>query len=112
MAVYLDTSALLKLYVEEDDHERVVEAVVAAEVATSTVTYTEARAGLSRRLREGDFTDEQYRLLVATLDEDWITFDRLVVSNLVAYHAGQLAERYALRGYDAIHLASAMHLAQ
>ena len=59
MVVYLDTSAPLKLYVEEEGRELVREAVGAAEVAaTSTVAYAEARVGLARRLREEDFTDK------------------------------------------------------
>jgi predicted nucleic acid-binding protein len=111
MVIYFDTSALLKLYVEEDDRALVEESAVSAQIVTSTVTYAEARAGLARRLREGDFTDPEYREIVSKLDEDWLTFDRLEVSNLVAYHAGRLAEGFALRGYDAIHLASAVHLA-
>jgi uncharacterized protein len=34
------------------------------------------------------------------------------VSNLIAYRAGEMAERYALRGFDAIHLASAVRLGE
>ncbi len=106
MVVYLDTSALLKLYVEEEGRELVRGAVRSAEVAaTSTVTYAEARAGLARRAREGDFTDEEHGRAVKRLDEEWRGYDRLAVSNLIAYRAGELAERHALRGYDAVHLA-------
>jgi uncharacterized protein len=112
MVIYLDTSALIKLYVEEESREIVVEAAVAAAIVTSTITYAEARSGLARRLREGDFTDSAYREIVDKLDEDWLTFDRLEVSNTVSRHAGHLAETFALRGYDAIHLASALHLAE
>jgi predicted nucleic acid-binding protein len=112
MVIYLDTSALIKLYVEEESREIVEEAVVAAAIVTSTITYAEARSGLARRLREGDFTDSAYREIIDKLDEDWLTFDRLEVSNTVSRHAGHLAETFALRGYDAIHLASALHLAE
>lgn len=111
MNLYLDTSALLKLYVEEEGREIVREAVEAAEVAaTSTVAYSEARAGLARRLREGDFTEEEHRRAVERLDREWRGYERLAVSNLVAYRAGELAERHALRGFDAVHLASAARL--
>ena len=111
MVIYLDTSALIKLYVEEADRDLVAAAVVSARIVASTVTYAEARSGLARRTREGDLTGPEHRDIVAKLDEDWRTFDRLEVSNLVAYHAGRLAEGFALRGFDAIHLASALHLA-
>lgn len=109
MEIYLDTSALIKLYVMEDGQELVQKAVLnAARVGTSMVAYAEARAGLARRLRDGDFTTEQHRDTVYSLDVDWISYDRRRLSDSVALHAGELAERYALRGFDAIHLASAM----
>ncbi|MDP9410077.1 MAG: type II toxin-antitoxin system VapC family toxin [Actinomycetota bacterium] len=111
--IYLDTSALLKLYVKEEGYELVRQAVgVASTVATSTVAYAEARAGLARRFREGDFTEEEHRGAVKDLNGDWPVYDRLSVSDSVAYQAGELAERYALRGYDAVHLASAVRLSE
>ncbi len=112
MVVYLDTSALVKLYVrEEEGGELVREAVGQAErIATSTIAYAEARASLARKLREGIFTEEQHRGAVCDLDEDWSAYSRLSVSNQVARRAGELAEQHALRGFDAIHLASAARL--
>lgn len=111
MIIYLDTSALLKLYVEEAGREVVREAMGAAEVAaTSTVAYAEARAALARLLREGDFTEAEHRQVVERLDREWRGYHRLAVSDLVARRAGELAQRHALRGFDAIHLASAARL--
>lgn len=108
MILYLDTSALVKLYAEEEDREAVFEAVDSSEmVATSTVAYAEARAALARRLREGQMDEEEHRRVVERLDREWRTYERLAVSNLVAYRAGEVAERHALRGFDAVHLASA-----
>ena len=54
MILYLDTSALVKLYVEEDGSEEVSTAVRdASRVATSAVAYPEARATFARLEREG-----------------------------------------------------------
>lgn len=104
---------MLKLYVEEDGRDVVYEAVGAAEaVSTSTVAYAEARAGLARRFREGDFTEEEHRRTVEQLDEEWRGYERLAVSDLLSYRAGELARRHALRGYDAVHLASALRFAK
>ena len=110
--MYLDTSALVKLYVrEEEGYDVVREAVEEAErVATSTVAYAEARAALARKERESDLDEEGHRRAVGALDDEWRRYDRLVVSDLVSYRAGVLAQRYALRGFDAIHLASAARL--
>lgn len=109
MVIYLDTSALLKLYVEEEGRDLVREAVaVAISAVTSTIAYAEARAGLARRFREGDFKEEEYGRATSKLDEQWRGYERLAVSASIARSAGDLAERHALRGFDAVHLASAL----
>lgn len=104
---------MLKLYVEEAGRELVREVLGASDAAaTSTIAYAEARAGLARRFREEDFIEEEYQSVLANLDGDWITYERLDVSGQVSYFAGELAERHALRGYDAVHLASAMRFSE
>lgn len=109
--IYLDTSALVKLYVEEEGRELVFAAVEESErVATSTVTYAETRAALARKRRADEMDEEGHRQAVADLDKQWSTYIRLNVSAPVAHHAGDLAERHALRGYDSVHLASAVRL--
>lgn len=114
MVVYLDTSALVKLYVEEEEGGELVRRAVekSERTATSTIAYAEARAGLARKQREGLFTAEELRRAVSDLDDDWLTYARLNVSNPVVRQAGELAERHALRGYDAVHLASAVRLSE
>lgn len=44
---------------------------------------------------------------VARLSELWHEVDGLALVESLALRAGELAEAHALRGYDAIHLASA-----
>lgn len=109
MILYLDTSALLKLYVVEEGRNLVEQAVdEATAVATSSVAYAEARASLARKRREGVFSDDELREAVAALEEDWDTFETLTATENVSRLAGNLAEEHALRGFDAIHLASAL----
>ncbi len=79
-------------------------------VATSTVAYAEAHSAFARRLRKGEMGEEEHRRAVKSLDEQWSGYARLAFSNLVAHRAGEMAERYALRGFDAVHLASAARL--
>jgi predicted nucleic acid-binding protein len=111
--LYLDTSALVKLYVEEEGRETVFEAVEGADrLATSTVAYAEARAAFARKELMGDLRETGRRQAISDLDGEWRGFVRISVSNLVAYRAGEMAERYALRGFDAIHLASAARLGE
>lgn len=109
MNLYLDTSALVKLYVEEQGRTVLVEAVSEAEiVATSMVAYVEARAAFARRRREGVLAPANYRRFVRDLDGDWSRYLRFEVSEALVRGAGRLAERYRLRAYDAVHLASAL----
>lgn len=51
---------------------------------------------------------EDHDRVVRALTRDWTGFHHVRVSNEVAHWAGDLAERLALRGFDAIHLASAL----
>lgn len=63
MIACLDTSSLVKLYVEESDSDRVRDLVESVDVvATSRVAYTEAVAAFGRRLREKSFSRKETRV--------------------------------------------------
>ena len=111
MIAYLDTSAVVKLYVEEGGATTVRRAVQdATQVGTSRVTYAEARAAFARRFRERGFASAAYAELLRSFDQEWETYVRLDVTEPLIQLAGDLAERHALRAYDAIQLASALTL--
>ena len=113
MILYLDTSALVKLYVPETDSDKLIQLVDAAEMpSTSRMAYAEARAAFARKRREQAVNLRDYRTLVQDLDNDWETFFIVDVSDPLIKRAGQLAETFALRGYDAVHLASAVIVAE
>ena len=113
MDLYLDTSALVKLYLNEP-HRDVVETWDASRtpVSTSMDAYAEARSAFARRLRENALTREQHDDIVHALNEDWIQLNRVTVTDDIALSAGNVAQRHALRGLDAIHLASAVWMTQ
>ena len=109
MDLYLDTSALVKLYLAEPDRANVVDAVESASrITTSVITYAEARSAFSRRLREAAISGEQHSTIVQAFDVNWRMFDRIPVLDDIAYMAGEVAHQLALRGLDALHLASAV----
>lgn len=111
MIVYLDTSSLVKLYIEEDQSSEVEILVKSSEVAaTSLVAYAEARAAFARRFREKAFAEDAYKSLKNSFDNDWVCYLALSVTEKIIRLAGNLAEKHALRGFDAIHLASALIL--
>lgn len=111
MIVYLDTSSLVKLYVEETGSEEVRRWTNAAiVVATSRVAYAEARAAFARKAREESVKDETYSQIVGDFERDWENYFIIEVSEGIVRLAGVLAERHSLRGFDALHLASALSL--
>jgi len=106
--LYLDTSALIKLYVEEDDSNFVEGAVQDAETtATSIVTYVEARSAFSRRRRDGSLNLADYHRVIREFDREWERYFVIPVTASLVKSAGRLADIHALRGYDALQLASA-----
>lgn len=112
MILYLDTSALVKIYVEETSAV-VREHVKQAEgLATSRIAYAEARAAFARKRRERGLSRADYRSVVNDLDQDWADYFIVDVSEILVKAAGLLAESHALRGADAIHLASAVALSK
>ncbi|MHB1981131.1 MAG: type II toxin-antitoxin system VapC family toxin [Sulfobacillus sp.] len=113
MILYLDTSALIKLYVSEEGSSLVSEAVNSAErVATSRVAYAEARAALAMAARLGRITETERATAVAVFRADWRLYSVVNVSQPLVELAAELAEAKGLRGFDAIHLASSILIMQ
>ena len=113
MTLYLDTSSLVKLYVVEPGSTTVHDHVGSADlVATSSIAYTEARAGLARRRRERALTPAAFVAAKKALDKDWPTYLSVEVTPSLCREAGELAERYRLRAYDSVHLAAFAEVAR
>ncbi|MCA1726111.1 MAG: type II toxin-antitoxin system VapC family toxin [Actinobacteria bacterium] len=107
--VYADTSAVVKMLVDEPGSEIALAVFEGPdELTTSRVTYPEARAALAaavrdRRLPDQDGPDAKRGLRVIMESSSVVELDEEL-----ADQAGELAERFELRGFDAIHLAAAI----
>ena len=113
MTLYLDTSSLVKLYVTEAGSDAVRRLVGDANVvATSVVAYSETRAGLARLRREGVLTASTLTSAKREFEEQWPTYLTLDATDSLCRAAGELAEKYGLRGFDSIHLASFAEIAR
>ena len=113
MTLYLDTSSLVKLYVTEAGSDVVRQLVGNARVvATSVVAYAETRASLARLRREGALTGSKLVSAKREFEEQWPTYLTLEATDSLCRAAGELAEKYSLRGFDSIHLASFAEVAR
>lgn len=108
MILYLDTSALIKAYVSEDGTHDVLQAMRAAEaVATHLIAYVEAQAAFARMIREKAIAAGPGEALRKEFSRDWENYIRVGVDEPLVQRAASLAEAFALRAYDSVHLAAA-----
>jgi len=106
--VYYDTSAVIPLLLAEPTSQVFERLWVETERALSSpLLYVEARSAIARAHRDGRITDQEKQQAVADLDQMIAAIDLVDISDSVVHHAGELADRLALRGYDALHLTSA-----
>ena len=115
MALYfLDTSALVKLYVQESGTDRLLLLVSNQpenRFAVSAISAVEARSAIRRRQRAGDIDRNIADLLLDLLQKHIeTTFIRQVINDAVIDSALEMVDRYALRAYDAIQLAACLVL--
>ena len=109
----MDTSSLVKLYVAEPDSDAVRGLVAdASMVATSLIAYPETRAALARRHREGALGRAAFTTVKRAFNADWPRYLAIDATAALCREAGDLAERYRLRGYDSVHLASFAEVAR
>jgi len=108
MIVYLDTSALVKLFIDEPETTVVADALNdASAVFTHMITYAEARAALAKAVRMQRITDERHATYKAALEKYWENLEVISLNMARIKQAGYLAEAHGLRGYDSVHLVAA-----
>lgn len=79
-------------------------------MAVGILAYPEARAALAAAHRDGRLTAAGYRTAVTDFETLHATALIVGIDDSLARHAGDLAAEHRLRGYDAVHLASALRL--
>jgi uncharacterized protein len=106
VTVYVDTSALLKRYVDEADSDRAVELLVSdPELVTGRHTVVEVRRNLARLLVETDATAAR-----AAFAEDLASVSIIELDAATCELAATVAEQTRVRTLDALHLGSALRL--
>lgn len=108
MIIYLDTSALVKAYVTEPSSKEILSLINKADVVASHVlAYVEAIASFSRVKREEKITEKDYEVIKKDFIKDWSNYFRIESSSVLLQEAADLADAFALRVYDSVHLAAA-----
>jgi len=108
LSVYFDTSSLVKLVLAEDGSREAQRAWDSAGARVASVALiAESRAAVSAARRSGRVDPRRYSKVIEDLTRLWHQISGIVLTEELAVRAGELADTCALRGYDAIHLASA-----
>ena len=108
MILYLDTSALVKLYVDEEHSAFIRRVAFQASVRVShDIAYVECCAAFARRRKDGSLAPGDHTRCRRQLDRDWERFNVISVAAELIRRAATLAEDHALRALDSIHLAAA-----
>ncbi len=109
---YFDTSALVKLYILEAGSSDVADLFGGSERGVChEVAYVKTRAALASALRSKRLDSATHGACVNRFVSDWQTSLSWVRTDYeLLLRAAELAEGFALRGYDAVHLASADRL--
>ncbi len=106
MTIFVDSSALLKRYIEEDDSDRFEELLDAdPSWVLARHARVEVRRTLSTRLAPGELTDVRDRF-----DSDWARSTIAELDEPTCELAADLAETTGARTLDALHLAAAQRV--
>ncbi len=112
MIVYADTSALVKLIIREAGSADMLQLRPQITVlATARIAHVELRAALAAMRRKKRLAPAQYRQAKRQLEGLWRSTSPIEIDANLVMRAGELADRRALRGYDAVHLAALERLA-
>ena len=108
MIAYLDTSAIVPLLVAEPSTslcQRIWQD--ADRLVSSALAYVEAAAALAMAQRQLRITSKEREIAWSRFTEIWPDVDIVEVDTQLLATAAELTSEFSLRGYDAVHCASA-----
>lgn len=108
MIEFLDSSAVVKRYVAEPGSAAIRRLCARADIAVARIAYAEVTCALARACREGMLSESARDRLLDQLATDVDAFQTVELRRSIVERTRPLAIRHALRGYDAVQLASAL----
>lgn len=109
MICYLDSSALVKVFLKEPGGTEIQQLMDEAHtIGTAAISRAEVVAALRKAERLGITPSDEAISARHRFRVDWPLYFRLPVSELLIDRACDLAWTYGLRGYDSVQLAAAV----
>ncbi len=112
MKTFADSSALVKLYADEDGYDIVRQLDV---LVVSHLARVEVPAALWRKQRLGELAVEDAQVLTSEFEADWFGTDRepprfaaVALTSALLDQAAQMCASHGLRAYDAVQLSCAV----
>ena len=109
MILFLDSSSIVSVYLEEEGRSDAVARHIqrADALCCSSLAQVEVRSALARALRESRVTKPQHDQALHDFTGEWPTYVRVPMSDQLLDEAADITEAHALKSLDAIQLASA-----
>ena len=108
MILFCDTSALMKLYAQEQHSDWTRQLVLSADSCiVSQITWVEMCAALALKGRTSQLTHAEIDTAMQRLRLEWPAYIQLAVDKFLISTAGELALIFGLRAYESLQLASA-----
>lgn len=110
MIAYLDSSAIAKLYLDDENATEALQEIVAGPVTTTTsrLSYVEVRSSLAAARRADRMRRSEHERAVGSFERDWSSYAVIEITDEVSRRAGAIVDAYGLRAGDAIQLASVL----
>lgn len=104
--IYLDSSAIVKLFIKEEFSDNVQKAVEGHAVRTVSIAFVETLSALARKK---ELSDTERLSANREFLSTWHRF-RAISTDSILESAGILTRAHGLRGFDAVHLAAALNI--
>jgi len=109
MRVFVDTSSLIKKYVEEKGREKLIEIMdKASEIIVSPVTYIETINAVTRICDELKLSTRQKAKIKEVVDIDFEYFIKIALNSELEHIARKCSEKHLMKALDLIQLSAAI----
>ena len=113
MDFFFDTSAVFKLYIQEERSD--VYAALLQEsplIYVSSLSWVEFHSALRLRVAQKHLTLRDREEVLHRFTQDWKTFLQVELKESVVHQAAQFVTKHSLKALDAIQLASAVEVSE